>query len=62
VGDIRPGGAETNIVVAIRVRPTGVVTVRHPQVRRIIVPIAAAEAAGQRFNDATPFLGIANFF
>jgi len=50
------------IVVAISVDVSGVVAVRHTGVRRIIIPIAAAKAAGLRFNDATPFLGIANFF
>ena len=46
------------IVVAIRVHVSGVVTVGHTSVRRVIIPIAAAEAgpARQRFYDPTPFL------
>jgi len=39
-----PGGAETDIVVAIRVRVAGVVAVRHTQVSRIVVPITATNA------------------
>ncbi len=51
----------TVIVVAIRVRVSGVVTVGYTGVRRIIVPIAAAKARADTaqdsaFYDATPFL------
>jgi hypothetical protein len=49
VGAKSPGGAEPDIVVAIRVRVAGVVAVGDAEVRGIVVPIAAAKAVASGF-------------